>query len=492
MSFRFVIKVLGALLVFFGLSMGLALIVSLIYHEEGDTTPFLASLGITIIAGIIMYATNRSIKKEITVREGFIITAGAWFIACIFGALPFFLAGTFAGDSATVFENYTNAVFEASSGLTTTGATVMTTIEQPTHHAILFWRALTHWMGGMGIILLGVAILPLLGVGGMALFRAEVPGPTKDKLRPRIAETAKLLWAVYVLITAAEVVMLKLGGMTLFDAICHSFATMATGGFSTRNISIEAYNSSYIDFVIAFFMIVAGTNFALHYIALTGRFKAFWKDAEFRFYFASIFLLVAFFTIVLYYTNTYTTAFDSFKYAAFQVPSIITTTGFTTADFKKWPMILKMLILAMMFFGGCAGSTGGSIKAVRWLLLFKSAYVELIHLIHPRAVVPVKLGRQVVPPEVLRSIWNFFFLFMGLFVASSIIMSFYCPDIVTAISSVAACIGNIGPGLGFVGPADNYEWIAIPGKWVLIANMILGRLEIYTVIVIFTPVFWRK
>jgi len=491
MSFRFIIKVLGALLLFFGLAMSLSFIVSLIYHEDGDAMPFLTATSITIAVGMLAYFSNRSVRKELSIREGFIITTGAWVIACLFGALPFFFSGAFAEQSSTVFENFTNSVFESSSGLTTTGATVMTAIEIP-HHAILFWRALTHWLGGMGIILLGVAILPLLGVGGMALFRAEVPGPTKDKLKPRIAETAKLLWAVYVLLTLVEALLLKLAGMTLFDAICHAFATMATGGFSTRNLSVESYDSVYIDFIITFFMVAAGTNFALHYTALTGRIKVFWKDAEFRFFFGLMLFFTLFFTAVLFVTKTYGNLFDSFRYAVFQVPAIVTTTGFSTADFEKWPLVLQMAILALMFVGGCSGSTGGSIKIVRWMLLLKSAYVELVQLIHPRAVVPVKLGKQVVPPKVLRSIWNFFFLFMGLFVLSTIIMSFYCPDLLTAIAAVAASIGNIGPGLGMVGPGDNYAWIATGGKWVLILNMILGRLEIYTVIILFTPTFWRK
>ena len=482
MSFRFIIKVLGLLLVFFGFSMFLPLLVSLFYSDS-DPGWFASSIGITVAIGALMYLLNRSVKKEISAREGFLITAGAWVVACIFGALPYYISGTFT--------TFTDAVFESSSGLTTTGATVMTNIEAMSH-GILFWRALTHWLGGMGIILLGVAILPLLGVGGMQLFRAEVPGPTKDKLKPRIAETAKLLWAVYVLITALEALLLKIGGMSLFDAVCHAFATMATGGFSTRNLSIESYNSVYFDFVITFFMILAGINFALHYVALTGRITTYWKDAEFRFFIGLLGGLTVFVTAVLYISQTYPTLFDSFRYAVFQVPAIVTTTGFSTADFEKWPYVLQMMILALMFVGGCSGSTGGSMKIVRVMLLFKSAYNELIHLVHPRAVVPIKLGKVVVPDSVMRSIWNFFFLFMALFVVSTFIMTALGLDLLTAIAAVAASIGNIGPGLGLVGPTDNYAWIPTIGKWTLIFDMILGRLEIYTVIVCMAPVFWRK
>ena len=482
MKLRFVTKVLGVLLVFFGMAMGLALGVAL-YFKEGDARAIGLSAAITMVCGGLMYLLNRSISKEVSIREGFIITAGAWFIACLFGALPYYLSGTFV--------TFTDAVFEACSGLTTTGATVMTQIEG-NPHGILFWRALTQWLGGMGIILLGVAILPLLGVGGMQLFRAEVPGPTKDKLRPRIAETAKLLWAVYVLITGAEALLLFLGGMSLYDAVCHSFATMATGGFSTRNVSIEAYNSVYIEFVITFFMVVAGANFALHYAALTGRIGKYWKDPEFRFYAGSLAFLTALVTVFLYFSKTYPSLFQSFRYAVFQVPSIVTTTGFSTANFENWPYFIQMLLFALMFMGGCSGSTGGSMKVVRIMLLLKSAYAELIHLVHPHAVVPIKLGKIVVPDPVLRSIWNFFFLFLALFVSSTLIMAALGMDVLTAMASVAACIGNIGPGLGGVGPADNFAWIPTVGKWTLIFDMILGRLEVYTVIVCFMPVFWRK
>ena len=482
MRIRFIAKVLGALLVFFGLGMGLAIGVAL-YFGDGDAKALGIAAAITIASGLVLFTTNRSITKEINIREGFLITAGAWLTACLFGALPFYLSGTFA--------TFTDAVFEACSGLTTTGATVMIQIEGMPH-GILFWRALTHWFGGMGIILLGVAILPLLGVGGMQLFRAEVPGPTKDKLRPRIAETAKLLWGIYVLITAAEALLLKLGGMSLYEAVCHAFATMATGGFSTRNTSIQAYDSVYFDFVISFFMIVAGANFALHSTALTGRFRSYTRDPEFRFYAGTLATLTVIVTAALYFSGTYLDLFSSFRYAVFQVPAIVTTTGFTTANYETWPYFVQMLMLALMFVGGCSGSTGGSMKIVRVMLLLKSAYAELIHLVHPQAVVPIKLGRRVVPDPVMRSIWNFFFLFMGLFVFSSFVMAAVGLDVLTAIASVAACIGNIGPGLGGVGPMDNYAWIPMGGKWVLIFDMILGRLEVYTVIVCFTPVFWRK
>jgi trk/ktr system potassium uptake protein len=481
-DFRFVAKVLGVLAAFFGLSMALPFLVAL-YYGDGDATAIGLAAVVTIGIGGTAYIANRKSHKEISIREGFLITASAWLVACLLGSLPFIFAGTFG--------SITDAVFESSSGLTTTGATVMTNIEAAPH-GILFWRALTHWLGGMGIILLGIAILPLLGVGGMQLYRAEVPGPTKDRLTPRIAETAKLLWAVYVLITAAETLLLKLGGMSLFDAVCHAFATMATGGFSTRNASIASYDSVYIDFVITFFMILAGVNFALHFAALRGRVTGYWKDAEFRYYIKGLVAFTAIVTVVLFFSKTYDGLFASFRYAVFQVPAIMTTTGFCTADFEMWPYFTQMLFLALMFVGGCAGSTGGSMKVMRIVLLAKSAYAELTRLVHPHAITTVKLGETVVSDQVQRSIWNFFFLFLSLFVFSSFIMAALGLDVLTAISSVAACIGNIGPGLGGVGPADNYAWIPSLGKWVLIFNMILGRLEVYTVFVCLMPVFWKK
>jgi len=482
LRFRFIAKVLGFLLFFFALSMLVPLGVALIYGE-GDAPAIGLSFLVTIAVGAALILIFKKERKEISIREGFFIVAAAWLMAGIFGGLPYHFH--------SVFPTFTDCVFESVSGLTTTGATVLTSIEdQP--HGILFWRALTHWLGGMGIILLGIAILPLLGVGGMQLFKAEVPGPTADKIKPRVAETAKTLWGVYVMITLAEVVMLMLGGMDWFDAVCHAFATMATGGFSTRNLSIESYNSVYFDFVIIFFMLLAGINFALHYRVLKGDLKAYWRDPEFKFYAG----MMAFFTLIitasLYFTNTYPSLFESFRRAAFQVPTIITTTGFTTADFDKWPQFLRVTMLILMFVGGMSGSTGGSVKVVRIQLLLKQAFNELYRLVHPRAVVPTRLGEVTVPDNVMRSIWNFFILYLFLFVICSMIMGALGLDFTTAIASVAATIGNVGPGLGGIGAHENYAFIPLLGKWVLIMCMLIGRLEVYTIIVLFIPAYWRN
>ena len=390
--------------------------------------------------------------------------------------------------------NFVNCLFESISGFTTTGASVLgATVEiESVGKGLLFWRSFTHWLGGMGIIVLAVAILPLLGVGGMQLFHAESPGPTKEKLFPRIRETAATLWGIYVLLSIIEVLLLMGAGMTVFDSLCHTFGTMATGGFSTMNASIGAYHSSLIDIIIIVFMFLAGANFSLHYLAITGRIQAYWKNSEFRYYFAITIASILLLSGILYVSGTYENILSALKYGSFQTVSIMTTTGYATADFELWPVVLQFLLLLFMFIGGCAGSTGGSIKIVRIVLLFKYAYRELFRLVHPRAFAAVKLGGKVIHKDVLESVGGFFILYMGLFAVGSVVMTAMGLDIITAISSVAATLGNIGPGLGTVGPAENYYHIPTFGKLVLSFLMILGRLEIYTVIVLFAPEFWKK
>jgi trk system potassium uptake protein TrkH len=343
----------------------------------------------------------------------------------------------------------------------------------------------------MGIILFSIAILPLLGVGGMELYKAEVPGPTPDKIKPRITETARILWKVYLLISALEVFLLCAGGMKLFDALCHTFTTLATGGFSTKNTSIEYYHNPYLEIVFIVFMLVAGINFSLHYRLLLGNVKSFWKSSELRFFF-SVFLIASLIITINLRLNLFNSLASSLRYASFQVASILTTTGYSSNNFGEWPVLSQYLILLLMFIGGCTGSTGGSIKCFRIMLLLKQGYRELYHMIHPRAVVPVKLTGKSVPPNIMESVWGFFFLYILLFAICSLIMTLLGLDLITAISSVAACIGNVGPGLSAVGPAENYYHLPMLGKWLLTFCMILGRLEIYTVIVLFIPEFWKK
>jgi trk system potassium uptake protein TrkH len=353
------------------------------------------------------------------------------------------------------------------------------------------WRSLTHWLGGMGIIVLALAILPFLGVGGMQLYKSEVPGPTPDKLKPRIKDTAMLLWKVYVLLTAVQTVLLMFGGMDLFEALCHTFGTMATGGFSTKNASIAFYDSVYIQTVITVFMLIAGANFTLHYHLLRGRPMVFWKDPEFRFYIGVFALFTALSTASVLGVN-YDSLSEAVRYCSFQVASIMTTTGYATADYELWTPLPQALLLMLMFLGGSAGSTGGGMKCMRIILLMKHTSRELFRLVHPRAVTSIKLGGKTVSPDVMASVWGFFLLYLGLFIVSSFIMAALGVDVVTSFASVAACIGNIGPGLGGVGPTDNYAHIPWLGKWLLIFCMLLGRLEIYTVIILLVPEFWRK
>ena len=455
-----------------------------LYYRDAGILPLVQAILATVITGglLVLCFRSRDPVGAISHREGMAITALGWLAAGIFGALPFYFGGVLAHP--------VDCLFESISGFTTTGASVLTDIES-VPKGLLFWRSLTHWLGGMGIIVLSLAILPFLGVGGMQLYKAEVPGPVPDKLRPRIKDTAMLLWKVYILFSVMETLLLMLGGMTLFDALCHTFGTMATGGFSTKNASIAFYDSVYIHAVITIFMLIAGINFSLHFYLLRGKPRIMWQDPEFRF-FISLFLVFFAVTAVSIYGATYPSVGKSVQYAAFQVASILTTTGYATADFELWPPLPQCILLLCMFIGGSAGSTGGGMKCMRILLLMRHAYQEIFRLIHPRAVIRVKLGTQVVPPDVLSGIWGFFLLWLALLFVSVFLVAATGVDVLTSFASVLACIGNIGPGLGAVGPADNYAMIPTLAKWVLMLCMLLGRLEIFTVIILFVPEFYRK
>jgi trk system potassium uptake protein TrkH len=482
MHIRRVFRLIGLLLCFLGLSMSLPLLVSLIYNDP-STRPLVFSIMLCCALGLVIFFLSRG--EEITHlshRDGVAIVTLGWLAAGLAGALPFLLSGA--------FENFTDAYFESLSGFTTTGASVLSNIER-LPPGILMWRSVTQWLGGMGIIVLSIAILPFLGIGGMQLYKAEIPSPVVDKLKPRISDTAKTLWKVYILITVLQIALLLAGGMGGFDAVCHTFCTMPTGGFSPKNASIAHYNSPYFDGVIIFFMLLAGINFSLHYRLLKGEAAVFGKDPECRLFLS----LVALFTLLVtldVYGSVYTSLAQAFRYAAFQVSSIITTTGFVTADYDQWPSLSRNLLVLCMFLGGMAGSTGGGLKTMRVMLLAKHAYQEIFRIIHPHAVSTVKLGGKAVPAEVLSSIWGFFILYLGIFVISAMIMAALGLDVISAFASVAACIFNVGPGLGSVGPAQNYLHLPLLGKWVLMFCMLLGRLEIYTVIVLLMPEYWRK
>jgi len=479
-KYKIVLNTLGSILLFLGISMIFPLLYALYYHEKA-TSAFIISMIITVTVGILLKKLFSPLEP-IRIKEGFAIACLGWIVAAAFGALPFMFAGTFT--------NFIDAYFESMSGFTTTGATVIAAIEG-NPYSILFWRDFIQWLGGMGIIVLVVAILPPLGVGGMQLFKSEVPGPEPDRLKPKIKDTAKLLWRVYIVISALEVGCLYLSGMSLFDALTNMFGTMATGGFNPRNLSIAAYGNPFIEIIITFFMLIAGANFSLHYKVLHGDIKSLFKDKEFIFYCGIIlFSIFAISTELRLYV--YKSVFTALRYATFQVVSIITTTGFVTADFDTWPAFSKTILLVLMFIGGCAGSTGGAIKNIRIMLLLKQAAREFKKLIHPQAITPIRLGNKTISEEVMRNITSFFFLYIFIFVICSFIMSALGLDMVSASASVAATLGNVGPGLGIVGPSKTYTLIPPLGKIVLTICMLLGRLEIYTVLVLIVPEFWKK
>jgi len=478
---KVIFHILGFLLVVEAIFMLVSTGVALIYREN-DVTELLLSSLITMVSGLIFYLPTLKSSRQIGKREGYIIVSLVWIIFSFFGSLPFVLTGA--------IPDFTNAFFETISGFTTTGSSILNDIESLSH-GVLFWRSITQWMGGMGIIVLSIAILPVLGIGGMQLFVAEVPGPTPDKLHPRIRETAKRLWGIYIIYTFLETILLLFGGMGLFDAICHSFTTMATGGYSTKQASIAYWNSPYIQYVIIVFMFLAGTNFTLSYFGMHFKFKKVFKDEEFKWYlgFVVLFTLVVMGGLLFYHEHGLERAF---REALFQVVSVMTTTGYVTADYLSWIPFLGFIIFSLMFFGGSTGSTGGSIKIMRVVLILKNSYYELKRLLHPNAVIPVKYNGHVVNPRILTNILAFFSIYILIFGISVVVMSFMEPSLDTAMGAVATTLGNIGPGIGSVGPMDNFYHLPVFGKWFLSFLMLLGRLELFTVLILFIPSFWKK
>lgn len=442
---------------------------------------FLKSGLITLGVGSFAYLISKGVQKDLGKREGYIIVSLVWVIFSIFGCLPYLFSGS--------IPSITDAFFETMSGFTTTGSSVLNNIEELSH-GILFWRSLTQWMGGMGIIVMFLAILPTLGIGGRELFVAEVPGPAPDKLTPRIRETARNLWGLYMLFTLVETVMLYLGGMTFFDAVNHSLTTMATGGYSTKQASVGFFTSPYLQYVIIFFMFVAGTNFTLSYAFVTGKMTKVFKDEEFRFYTIVVFLFSVIIAIGLLAAGNISGE-QAFRDGLFTVVSIITTTGYATADYLLWTPFLGMLIFVLFFVGGSAGSTGGGVKVVRILLLFKNSFYELKRLVHPNAVIPIRYNRHVVDQRTVTNILAFFVFYILIFMISSILMSLWTPDIYSAFSSVATTLGNIGPGFGEIGPMENFHNLPDLAKWFLSFLMLLGRLELFTVLILFSPSFWK-
>lgn len=480
-NFKIIGRLLGILLLIEGVFIMTAIPVSLIYRENQELDFLIAGL-ISIFTGGVALALTYDAERNVTKRDAYIVVSAAWVLFSLFGALPFVFTKS--------IPSFTDAFFETISGFTTTGASVLNDIESLSH-GILYWRSLTQWLGGMGIIVLTLAILPLLGIGGMQLFVAEVPGPIPDKLHPRIKDTAKRLWYIYILFTLAETLLLWAGEMDLFDAINHAFTTMATGGYSTKQDSIAYWDSPYIHYVISFFMFVAGTNFTLSYFALHLRFDKVFKNEEFMHYtryvlgFTLIICIIMFFTMNISFEQ-------SFRDSLFQVISIMTTTGFVTANYLNWVPILGMLIFVLMFFGGSAGSTGGGVKIIRVSLLLKNSSLELKRLIHPNAVIPVRYNNTAVDPQIITNVLAFVSFYILTIVGSMIVMSSLGYDLDTSLGAVAATLGNIGPGIGKVGPVDNFSHIPAFGKWFLSLLMLIGRLELFTVLILFSPDFWRR
>ena len=480
MSLRHVLNVVGLLQVFVALSMLPAAGVALLYGD-GDFIGILLAALLTFFAGGMIYSIT-VFEGDITLREGFATVTLAWTATAAFGALPYLFTG--AIDSPVA------AMFESMSGFTTTGATILTDIEA-LPHGILFWRSLTHWLGGMGIIVLVIAVLPFLGVGGMQLFRAEVPGPTPERLRPRITQTAKLLWLVYVGLTFAEVILYKLGGMPLFDALTHSFATLATGGFSTKNASMAAYDSAYIHWVTIIFMYLAGCNFALHFRAATGRLDYF-KDQEWRFFTYLILVVAALIVVVNTLAGDTAGLEPAIRESLFQVVAIITTTGFVSADYAAWMPGAQMLLFSLFFVGGMVGSTGGGVKAMRVLLLIKQTGNEIRKHLHPRAILLTRMGKKAVKEDVMANVTGFVMLYALLCLVGAVVLGLMGMDPLTAIAASISSVGNVGPGFGDIGPTDNYGWMGNGALSVLTFFMLVGRLEIYTVLILFHRETWKS
>jgi len=481
MNFRAVFKLIGVLIALIGVSMSFSLFWSL-YLDEPDVEALIESILICLVSGGILFAIGWRSTQPILRREGMAVVGLGWLLAALFGALPFYLSGT--------TPLFVDAYFEAMSGFTTTGSTILTDIEA-TPKGVLFWRSFTHWLGGMGIVVLFVAILPMLRAGGKQLFRSEVPGPTADSLRPRVSETASMLWKIYLSISILQMVILYAQGMTVYDAMCHAFGTMATGGYSTKNASVGQYGSAGIDWTITIFMILAGTNFGLYFKFFSGEGGAFHKDSEWKFYMGIIAVASAVVTFDLMSAGIYDSVLDGIRYAAFQVVAIITTTGFGTADFEQWPTLSKLVLLSLMFVRGCAGSTGGGVKVIRILVLAKSAIHGTERVFRPHVVRALRIGDTRIDNDLRDAIHVYFILIVGIFLACSLYMASLGLDILTATTSVIATLNNIGPGLAAVGPVQNYSIIPESGKWLLSLCMVLGRLELFAILVLFVPSFWR-
>ncbi|MHA7842185.1 MAG: TrkH family potassium uptake protein [Winogradskyella sp.] len=494
LNYKIIFHFFGLLLLFNGGFMLLAALISLIYKDGVTLNLFLASLATLLIGAVAMYGTKNH-SKEMNKREGYIVVAFGWIVMSLTGTLPYM-----ATESIPTF---TEAFFETISGYTTTGASILNDIEV-LPEGVLFWRSMTHWIGGMGIIVLAIAILPLLGVGGMQLFAAEAPGPGGDKLHPRITDTAKRLWLIYFGYTVAETILLQVAGMSFFDAINHALSTLSTGGFSTKNASIAYWNDNpAIQYIIIFFMFLAGTNFVLSYYLFKGKVSKIIKDEEFKLYFKFIAVFTIIAAVLIYFradVSQSTIAHpmvlgegeSAVRHALFQVLTVITTTGFVSADYTMWTPFLTVFFFGLMFLGGSAGSTSGGVKVVRHLILIKNGFLEFKRSLHPNAILPVRYNTKSISKDIVFNVLGFFILYMLSFIIGALVFSMFQMDFESAIGLSASSLGNVGPALGDFGPVNNYAALPPLGKWWASFLMLIGRLELFTVLIILTPFFWRN
>lgn len=480
-NFKTIIRIIGILLLLETVMFLVCSDVSF-YYRESDMLDFWKAGGITAGVGLLLAALGKGGERQLTRRDGYVLVSFAWVAFSLFGMLPFYIGG-YIPDIA-------NAFFETMSGFSSTGATILDDIES-LPHGILFWRSMTQWIGGLGIIMFTIAVLPIFGVSGLQVFAAEASGPTHDKVHPRIGITAKWIWSIYAGITALLVGLLMLGGMDWFDSICHAFATTGTGGFSTKQASVAYYNSPYIEYVISIFMFISGINFTLLLLFVNRKFKKFIGNAELKFYFGSVVLFTAVIAIVLYYTSPMGME-ESFRKSLFQVISLQTSTGFATDDYMQWTPVLWGLLTIIMLMGACAGSTTGGLKCIRMVILTKVSRNEFKHILHPNAILPVRINKQVISPSIVSTVLAFCFIYISIIVIGTLLMMAMGVGAEESMGCVISSIGNMGPGLGETGPA--YSWNALPdaAKWLLSFLMLLGRLELFTVLLLFTPDFWKR
>lgn len=492
---KIIFRFLGITAVLNGLFMFIAFPFS-VYHEEAAKWGILNAGFVTVTIGLLLYFFNKPKSTNIQKKEGYLIVTLGWLILSVTGMLPYLFSGA--------IPNITNAFFETISGYSTTGSSILTDIETMSK-GILFWRSATHWIGGMGIIVLTIAILPLLGIGGMQLFMAEAPGPSADKLHPRITDTAKRLYLIYISLTITQFLLLKVAGMTWFDAINHAMATMSTGGFSTKNSSIAFYNNlPLVQYIIIFFMLIAGTNFVLTYFALKGKIQKVFQSEEFKYYLFGIIGIASIVTVIIVHFQdpNLNTSIDhpmvlgkeesAIRHALFMVTSVVTTTGFVTADFTMWNFFATGIFFALFFTGGSAGSTSGGVKVVRHIVMLKNSFLEFKKALHPNAIIPVRYDKKTVHQNIVFNIISFFIIYMLIFIMSSVILTLFGLDFISALGAASSSLGNIGPAIGSVSPVDNFNHLTTAAKWFCSFLMLIGRLELFTVLILFSPFFWRK